>query len=277
MKQLLITILFAFSFALHAASPSFSSFNTDQFGTANNKVVVKESALLTNIVAKGTVTVNPGGASTPTFTSTVADSASAVAFRMNSSNTFATTGANLLEVQNHGTNWYYFQGGAPALTITKHPENVSLGYIQISVTEANSAIQQQIKDENGDAWIINLSQYDAGSGDVKQALGFASDNGEGTVYHMALDPGQDLEGTPYIFGTTATVSSGNLLKAQNNGTNKFTVDYLGGVTTGLPTGATNAHPFKIGAKSDAVGLVLVATNYIQIEVNGVLYKMALVQ
>ncbi len=239
MKQLLITFLFAFSFALQAANPSFSSFNTDQFGTANNRVVVKDSALLTNIVAKGTVTVNPGGASTPTFTSTVADGASAVAFRMASSNYLSNSDAYFLRFVNFNTNIF-------SIDATGNTFNRS-----ITFTEPGG----------GDEYVfIN-------------AYGIVS---EPDATELRLVPSQ-TGATPFLFNTHNAVSTGNIIEAQNNATNKFTVDYLGGVTTGLPTGATNAHPFKIGAKSDAVGLVLVATNYIQIEVNGVLYKMALVQ
>jgi hypothetical protein len=45
-----------FSIGVFAANPGFGSFNTNQFGVAGNRVVIKDSASFTNIVLSGTTT-----------------------------------------------------------------------------------------------------------------------------------------------------------------------------------------------------------------------------
>jgi hypothetical protein len=239
-----------------AASPSFSSFNQNQFTTNGSVVSLR---FLTN------------NAGTIQASSPVADGASAVGFKVNSANTFANNGANIFEAQNNGTNVYTVNAwgggfnGRYAESVWGGPSGNYYAYVRadieggidyqwIGVNESNFALQNYL--------VVRLDSTLAQFDLTGKAVLFPSVGG--TL-------------TPYIFDTIPIHTSGNLVEVANNTTNQFTINYLGGVTTGLPTGATNAQPFKIGSEANAIGLVLVATNYIQIELNGVAYKLGLVK
>jgi len=50
MKRILFVFLVLCSVSARAANPAFTDFNTNQFGTINNKVAIKNAALTTNLV-----------------------------------------------------------------------------------------------------------------------------------------------------------------------------------------------------------------------------------
>ena len=87
----------------------------------------------------------------------------------------------------------------------------------------------------------------------------------------------------YLFDTTTSLSGTTTLGIfANAGTAKWTLDnagnqtITGSITTAAPTTGTAA-PWKLGTiVTGQVGLVLVATQYVQLDINGTLYRLATV-
>jgi hypothetical protein len=211
-----LVLALAFQVAGHAASPSFDSFNTNQFVVSASKII--SDRLWTN------------NAGTIQASSTVADGASAVGFKMNSSNTLANTGANIVEAQNNGTNvltvnaWGGGFNGRYAESVWGGPSGNYYAYVRadseggidyqwIGVDDANFLIQNFI--------VLRLNSTEAQFSVSDKAV---------------LFPTKGATSTPYLFDTTLTHTSGNLLEVANNGTNKFVVPFDGSVQ--IPGDAT---------------------------------------
>ena len=81
--------------------------------------------------------------------------------------------------------------------------------------------------------------------------------------------------TPYVFDTSFTHISGNLLTVANNTTNKFSVDFDGAITTGDPGAGTAG--WKLGTKVTGATVSLVTTNYVEVNIGGSIVKLAIVK
>jgi hypothetical protein len=95
---------------------------------------------------------------------------------------------------------------------------------------------------------------------------------------MVLNPG--ASGAPYYFDTTANHTEGNLVEIKNATVSKASIDFAGKLTltssieTSAPTGGT-AGAWKLGIKVDA-STTLDTAKYLQVDIGGTLYKVALV-
>ena len=93
--------------------------------------------------------------------------------------------------------------------------------------------------------------------------------------YTALSPGTSDGNTPYYMDTSITHASGRLLEIANNSTNKFTVSFDGAITTGDSGGGAGA--WKLGTRVTGVSVALVITNYVEVNINGTVVKLAIVQ
>lgn len=156
-----------------------------------------------------------------------------------------TTG-NLLEVMNNGTNVFNIDLANQGAFLTLN-SLIGVGY-----------------------FVRNLDSpsYDGFMNSVSVSLGSGA---------FLASPYEVDGNAPYKLDTLTTHTTGNLLTAKNNGAEKFAVNFSGGIITGVPNTATNALPFKVGQVAAGIGLTVIATNYLQIEINGTAYKVGLVQ
>lgn len=97
----------------------------------------------------------------------------------------------------------------------------------------------------------------------------------GSTNLFLINPDEDTTSSSYNFNTSETHTSGNLLELSNNSTNKFTVNYDGAIKTGDPSGA--AVDWKLGNKITGATVSLVTTNYVEVNINGSVVKLAIVQ
>jgi len=95
----------------------------------------------------------------------------------------------------------------------------------------------------------------------------------GATQGVRLDPGQLFGTTPFIFHSFSTMGSGNLMDVNNNGAAAFSVSFDGKISTKAPGGGAGA--WKLGKKITATVSAL-TTGYIEIEIDGVTYKLGLV-
>lgn len=76
-------------------------------------------------------------------------------------------------------------------------------------------------------------------------------------------------------GSTTPHESGTFFDVQNNGTNVLSASFDGAITTGDPgAGAGN---WKLGTKVTGATVTLVTTNYVEVNINGTVVKLAIVQ
>lgn len=98
--------------------------------------------------------------------------------------------------------------------------------------------------------------------------------GDGTA-RTKISPDEDATAPVYVWDSSRAHTSGNLEEVANNGTNQFTVSFDGALTSGTPSGGTAA-PWKLG--SYVTNSVTVSTtNYVEVEINGVLRKLVVAQ
>lgn len=146
----------------------------------------------------------------------------------------------------------------------------------------------------GDAVMQSLTatntQHIHGFGDL--VLSGAALTNSSQIYAFGYRTGEGLSGdglTDIILFGSATLPSQNHQMVWNVGattgmpyvwqvgnTNSICYTATGGIQTSIPSGGTNAVPFKIG-EHVAGTFSLVTTNAVLIEINGVTYKLATVQ
>lgn len=81
-------------------------------------------------------------------------------------------------------------------------------------------------------------------------------------------------GTPYSFKTNATIGSGDVFTVTNNATLGFGVNFEGKIRTAQPSG-NGAGAWRLGKKITAT-VSAITTGYIEVEIDGVVYKLGLV-
>jgi len=97
--------------------------------------------------------------------------------------------------------------------------------------------------------------------------------GAASVQGVRLDPGRLFAGTPFVFHSLSTMVAGTLIDANNNGAAAFSVSFDGKISTAAPGGGAGA--WKLGKKITAT-VSAVTTGYIEVEIDGVTYKLGLV-
>lgn len=194
MKRLILLITCCFSLSAFAASPGFDSFNVNQFDVTGKRVALKDGLQVTNLVLFG-------------------------------------SSSNLFEVwDTNNVLWFYItptgitksgNDTAGQFVLGNNNEYTSLSYSTNLAALGERVLQGAIP------WSSDLYQYVDGT-NVFQVFRFGASGVDFTFAQM--DPHQDYGGTPYIFNTSKPIPSGNLLEAQNQGTNKFVVDWQGNIT-----------------------------------------------
>lgn len=156
----------------------------------------------------------------------------------------AHTSGSLARLNNKGTNVYDFQYNAQLILTS--PNNLGGGVAALL----------------SDGGFMDLY---AGSGiDV---------SGPGGVGEIDLYPGNSDGNAVLKVNSTDAHTFGDFVKIQNSGTDVFVVTPTSGIKTSIPTGGTNAVPFKIG-EHVAGTFTIVSTNCLLMEVAGVTYKIA---
>ena len=81
-------------------------------------------------------------------------------------------------------------------------------------------------------------------------------------------------GTPFLFKTAGAIGSGDVFTVTNNATLGFGVNFQGKIRTAQPS-ANGAGAWRLGKKITAA-VTAVTTDYIEVEIDGVVYKLGLV-
>lgn len=95
---------------------------------------------------------------------------------------------------------------------------------------------------------------------------------------IRMDPGglDDGSNITYIFDTASRANTGApLMAVRNNGTNEFNVSVGGAITTA--SSGTSAGAWKLGPKVTGVSVALNLTNYVEVNINGTVVKLGIVQ
>ncbi len=103
-------------------------------------------------------------------------------------------------------------------------------------------------------------------------------NNQSSIYMVRLRPdlGAGIGNVPFFFDTVDNHTTNHVLTVQNAGVLAFGVS-TNGIVTAVPASATNALALKVGQVATGTALTLIATNYLQISINGVAYKVGLVE
>ena len=157
-------------------------------------------------------------------------------------------------------------GGAYSDVYFNGNENETSGYAEM-IMETSSA-----NDVDRNRWTIHA---EVGTNQKFQFTGGDSTGNGGTL--VSFTPLVADGTTPYQMLVSSNHTIGNLAEWGRLGdTPKIQLKWDGAVQTSVPTGATNAQPFKIG--DIAAGTVAITTTgYVQVEINGQLVKLGIVK
>lgn len=157
MKRFLTFAFCLMAATLFAANPAFTDFNSNQFGTSGNKVVIKSGTLLTNpVVNSGVITGNGAGLTNLNIPASSVTNLGTAAYSNSAS--FQNASAILSNVVSGASNSYVgsFTGNGSGLTNLNLTNAVASGLTLYGVTTNGSV--------TGSNWVGGFSMWNPNTG-----------------------------------------------------------------------------------------------------------------